>query len=104
MDYDAYMPIICSALASIGPATADINEQWSKFLDNGVPTYTTMTEIREIVEMQYEILILGQIPRRLLPKETVEKKESSTVVLALIGKVTMLNIGIKEFVFGNTTC
>jgi hypothetical protein len=41
MDYGAYSPIICNALASIGPATAVINEQWSKFLVHGVPTYTT---------------------------------------------------------------
>jgi hypothetical protein len=46
MDCDAYLSIICNVLASIGPATADINEQWSKFLIHGVPTYTTMTEIR----------------------------------------------------------
>jgi hypothetical protein len=104
MDYDAYLPIICNALASIGPATAVINEQWGKFLVHRVPTYTTMTEIREIVEMQYENLALGQTPRWLLPKDKVEKKESSIVVLALIGKVSMSNIGIKEFVFGNTTC
>jgi hypothetical protein len=65
MDYDAYLPIICNALASIGPETADINEQWSKLLVHGVPTYTTMTEIREIVEMQYENLILGQTSRLL---------------------------------------
>jgi hypothetical protein len=49
--------------------------------------------------MQYENLTLGQTPRWLLPKDKVEKKESSTVVLALIGKVSMSNIGIKEFVF-----
>jgi hypothetical protein len=104
LDYDAYLPIICNALASIGPATAVINEQWSKFLVHGVPTYTTMTEIREIVEMQYKNLTLGQTPQWLLPKDKVEEKESSTVVLALIGKVSMSNIRIKEFVFGNTTC
>jgi hypothetical protein len=63
-----------------------------------------MAEIREIVEMQYENLTLGQTPRWLLPKDKVEEKEFSTVVLALIGKVSMSNIGIKEFVFGNTTC
>jgi hypothetical protein len=60
MDYDAYLPIICNALTSTGSATADINEQWSKFLVYGVSKYTTMTEIKAIVEMQYENLILGQ--------------------------------------------
>jgi hypothetical protein len=63
-----------------------------------------MTEIREIVGMQYENLTLGQTPRWLLPNDKVERKESSTVNLAHIGKVSMSNIGIKEFVFGNTTC
>jgi hypothetical protein len=100
MDYDACLLIICNALASIGPATAAINEQWSKFFVHGVSTYTTMTEIRKVVEMQNENLILGQTPQCLLPKETVEKKESSTVVLALIGKVTMLNIRIRSLFLG----
>jgi hypothetical protein len=72
-------------------------------LVHGVPTYTTITEIREIVEMQYENLTLGQTSRWLLLEEKVEKQESSTVVLALVGKVSMSNIGIKEFVLGNTT-
>jgi hypothetical protein len=29
-EYDVYLPIICNAVASIGPVTVDINEQWSK--------------------------------------------------------------------------
>jgi hypothetical protein len=75
------LPIICNALASIGPATAVINEQWRQFLVHGAPTYTTMTEIREIVEMQYENLTLGQTPRWPLPPPKRLKKRSLHVGL-----------------------
>jgi hypothetical protein len=55
MYYDANLAIVCNALASISLATADINEQWSKIVVHGVPTYITMIEIREIVKYSMRI-------------------------------------------------
>lgn len=104
MDYDSYLNIIVDAVRFLGHASARINEPWSKFLVHGVPTDSTLESIRYDIESNYPKLKLAQTPRWLAPAEKREGKIHSTIVVALLGSITVAQIGVSRLTVRNRPC
>jgi hypothetical protein len=104
LDYDAYLNIIVDAVKFLGPATARINERWSKFLIHGVPTHSSLESIRYDIETNYASLKLAQTPRWLAKPENRKNKLASTIVIALVGTVTLKQIGATRLLVRNRFC
>jgi hypothetical protein len=92
LDYESHLKVITESIKFVGDGTAIVNEKWSKFLLHGVPTFGTLEEIRNDVEIYYPKLKLGQTPRWLAPADKRTGKPASTIVLAFIGTVTSKDI------------
>jgi hypothetical protein len=92
LDYELHLRVITESLKFVGEGTAIVNEKWSKFLLHGVPTFGTLEEIRNDVEIYYPKLKLGQTPRWLAPADKRTGKTASTIVLAFIGTVISKDI------------
>jgi hypothetical protein len=92
LDYESHLKVITDSLKFVGEGTAIVNEKWSKFLLHGVPTFGTLEEIRNDVEIYYLKFKLGQTPRWLAPADKRTGKPASTIVLAFIGTVASKDI------------
>lgn len=104
IDYEAYLTIITDSLKHIGPASARVNEKWTKFLVHKVPTRTFMPAVRHDIETNYPSLKLAQTPRWLTTHEQRMGKLSSTIVIALVGTITKKQLGVNSLVIRNRSC
>ena len=104
MDYDAYLNIIVDAVRFLGHASARINERWSKFLVHGVPVDSSLESIRHDIESNYPNLKLAQTPRWLAPAIKRVEKIHSTIVIALLGSITLKQIGVSRLTVRNRPC
>jgi hypothetical protein len=103
-DYTGYLSLIASSLHELGEATATINERWTKFLLHNVPTSLSLREIRFEIETHYPELKLAQDPRWLKKHETLTNKRASTIVIALLGAVTLQGFGLRKLTISNNDC
>lgn len=104
MDYDSYLNILVDAVRFLGHASARVNERWSKFLVHGVPVDTSLETIRHDIESNYPSLKLAQTPRWLAPAAKRVDKTHSTIVIALLGSITLQRIGVSRLTIRNRPC
>jgi hypothetical protein len=104
LDYEAYLRIITDSLSSLGSCTGRINERWSKFVLHGIPTVATMDEVRDEIETNYPALRLAQTPRWLTTEAQREEKPISSVVIAILGSITLDQIGTETLELRNRSC
>jgi hypothetical protein len=62
LDYESHLKAITEPLKFVREGTVIVNEKWSKFLLHRVPTFGTLEEIRNDVEIYYPKLKRGQTP------------------------------------------
>ena len=104
-DYEAHLTVVELALRRhFGTGKARLCEPWSKFLVHNVPTTMTPEEIRASFETTYTNLRMGQIPRWLTPADRRAGKETSSVVITLIGSHTLATLGTNKLLLRNLPC
>jgi len=104
IDYEPYLGILQAALSEFNPITANVSQRWSRFCLHGIPTNTTPDDVRKEVESLYPSLQMGQTPRWLLGQDRREGKEASTMVITLVGDVTMKSLGASSIFVFNKRC
>lgn len=104
LEYDPYLNILVDAVRFLGPASARINEKWSKFLLHGVPTCSSLEAMRSDIETCYPALKLAQTPRWLSTAENRANKDASTIVISLRGNISLKQIGTTRLIIRNRSC
>jgi hypothetical protein len=102
--YEPYLGILMDALSDVKPVSARVNERWSKFLLHNVPTDAPLEQIRADFETNYPALKLGMTPRWLSTPEKRAGKTASTIVVAVIGSITLDQIGVRTVAICNRLC
>jgi hypothetical protein len=104
IDYEQYLGILKDALFEAKPVAARVNTRWTKFLLHSVPTYASLEEVRLQIETNYPLLKMGQTLRWLTSPEKREGKAHSTMVLAVIGTMTLKTLGVSHLAVCNRLC
>jgi hypothetical protein len=92
-DLDDYLDIITKSVEFIGPATASLSVPWTKFLLYEVQTHLDLEVISREIEGYFSGAKLGQTPRWLATEANRKDKPASTIVLALVGSVSLTGLG-----------
>lgn len=110
-DYEPFFPLIASALERLDVTNVEGESRWTKFLLHGIPLNTPMATIATSIQTNYPFLKLGQTPRWLCTEEQRNKpgkdgrpKQTSTVVIALVGKHTLTSLGTRTLAVCNQSC
>jgi hypothetical protein len=103
-DYDAYLGVIGDSLRTLGTATVMVCEPWTRFVLNNVPVHLSPPEIRETVEEFYPSLKMCQTPYWLLPRQKIAQKEASSVVITIVGNLTVEKLGTDILWLHNRRC
>jgi hypothetical protein len=101
--YTDYVNVIADALKTYGNCTAKVHEKWSKFLVRGVPVWMELEGIREDIERKYPGVRLAQSPGWLVPASRREGVPESTVLIALMGRVSLSSLG-NRIAIGSRYC
>jgi hypothetical protein len=101
--YTDYVNVIAEALKTYGNCTAKVHEKWSKFLVRGVPVWMELEGIREDIERKYPGIRLAQSPGWLVPASRREGIPESTVLIALMGQVSLSRLG-NRIAIGSRYC
>jgi hypothetical protein len=101
--YTDYVNVIADALKTYGNCTAKVHEKWSKFLVRGVPVWMELEGIREDIERKYPGIRLAQSPGWLVPASRREGVPESTVLIALMGQVSLSSLG-NRIAIGSRYC
>jgi hypothetical protein len=67
--YTPFMLMLLNDIKSLKPVTGAANSTWIKFLLYNIPTNTSLTIFRTIIELTYPTLKLIQEPHWLIPTE-----------------------------------
>jgi hypothetical protein len=103
-DYTPYLQIITNAAQPLKPTETRINERWTKFLLDNVPTNANLPAVRSENEDTYPSLRLGQEPSWLVPTECRANKVASTLVISCIGNVDYKCLGTSQLAICNRMC
>jgi hypothetical protein len=92
--YEPYLSLLRHALDQNGlPTTAAVvSERWTRFVLNGILTTATMEQVRYQLSMLYPELRMGRDPRWLTTESKRVGKEASSVVITLVGQLTMKDV------------
>jgi hypothetical protein len=103
-DYEDKLPTIEQAIMDLQPSNSRIMQRWSKFILHGVPLSATPESVRKDIEAIYQ-RPMGQTPRWLInPERLNSNKTASSMVITLIGELTIKDLGVSSFSIANKVC
>jgi hypothetical protein len=103
-NYEPYLGILEDALHEFPIASSRISQRWSRFIIHGIPTTADPDTVRTEIESTYPILRMGQTPRWLTRPERRQGKETSSMVITLIGEITKKSLGAESLAVFNREC
>jgi hypothetical protein len=102
--YKPYLQLFTNNMTRFTPTASEINTRWSKFLVHNIPTGALPSVIKEQIELTYPTLRLAQTPRWLVPTDRRANKQSSTLVIALLGAIDLKHLGTTTLTLCNRKC
>ena len=103
-DYEAYLGVIGDSLKNFRRATVKVCEPWTRFVLHNIPVGLKPQDIKTAVEDHYPSLKMCQTPFWLLPKWKIADKTSSSVVISLVGNLSVEKIGTDTLWLHNRRC
>jgi hypothetical protein len=104
MAYKSYLPMLSIEINALHLSDPHINGHWTKFLVHNVPTNAKLPDIKTKIETTYPSLHLATEPRWLVPKECCLNKNSSTIVISLIGVTDLKCLSTISLAICNCLC
>jgi hypothetical protein len=102
--YKSYLPMLSTEMSALHPSDPHVNRYWSKCLVHNVPTNTKLPDIKTEIETTYPSLHLTTEPCWLVPEECRLNKNSSTIVISLVGAIDLKHLGITSLAICNYLC
>jgi hypothetical protein len=99
--YTPCIPMLLNEIKSLKPTIRNTNSCWTKFLVHNIPTYTTTTKLKILLEANYPTLQLMQEPPWLVPTDLRLNKTASTVIISLQGALDLKYLGTNTLVLCN---
>jgi hypothetical protein len=103
-NYEPYLGIFEDALHEFPITCSRISQRWSRFIIHGIPTTAEPDTVRTEIESTYPTLRMGQTPRWLTRPERRQGKETSSMVITLIGEITKKSLGAESLAVFNREC
>jgi hypothetical protein len=102
--YKPYLPMLSPEINILQPCNPCINRHWTKFLIHNIPTNVKLPDIKTEIETTYPSLHLATEPHWLVPEECYLNKNSSTIVISLIGATDLKCLGTTLLAICNCMC
>jgi hypothetical protein len=105
-DYDPFLKYITDALDKLeyGSITTRLGQKTSQFLLHNVPCYLNPDEVREQIESQFQTIKLAHSPRWLTKPEARIAKMASSMVLSILGEISLKSLGEYTIYIANQPC
>jgi hypothetical protein len=102
--YKSYLPMLSTEINALHLCDPCINRHWTKFLVYNVPTNAKLPDIKTEIETTYPSLHLTTEPCWLVPKECCLNKNSSSLVISLIGATDLKYLSTISLTICNCLC
>jgi hypothetical protein len=96
--------MLFAEINALQPSDPRVNGQWTKLLVDNVPTNAKRADIKTEIETIYPSLHLATEPRWLVPEECRLNKNSSSIVISLIGATDLKHLSITSLAICNRLC
>jgi hypothetical protein len=106
LDYDPFLKYITDALDKLdyGSITTRLGQKTSQFLLHNVPCYLNPDEVKDQIESQFLSIKLAHAPRWLTKPEVRSSKMASSMVLSILGEISLKSLGEYTIYIANQPC